>query len=113
VTIRARKTRTDSYEERAQPAEASYYRRFVLLRKFVRWVCRRDGVPDPFLDLDDPVIFGRYSSEREGKKNTETRRTGRRNESDPARAYRSREDLKCFCRPLLVAGFLSRCWSPE
>jgi hypothetical protein len=35
-----------SYQERAQPAEASYYRRFVLLRKFVRWVCRRDGVPD-------------------------------------------------------------------
>jgi integrase len=24
------------------------------LRKFVRWVCRRDGVPDPFLDLDAP-----------------------------------------------------------
>jgi hypothetical protein len=30
-----------SYQERAQPAEASYYRRFVILRKFVRWVCRR------------------------------------------------------------------------
>jgi integrase len=44
----------NSYQERAQPAEASYYRRFVLLRKFVRWVCRRDGVPDPFLDLDAP-----------------------------------------------------------
>jgi integrase/recombinase XerC len=43
-----------SYQERAQPAEASYYRRFVLLRKFVRWVCRRDGVADPFLDLDAP-----------------------------------------------------------
>jgi integrase/recombinase XerC len=43
-----------SYQKRAQPAEASYYRRFVLLRKFVRWVCRRDGVPDPFLDLDAP-----------------------------------------------------------
>jgi integrase/recombinase XerC len=43
-----------SYQERAQPAEASYYRRFVLLRKFVRWVCRSDGVPDPFLDLDAP-----------------------------------------------------------
>jgi integrase/recombinase XerC len=43
-----------SYLERTQPAEASYYRRFVLLRKFVRWVCRRDGVPDPFLDLDAP-----------------------------------------------------------
>jgi integrase/recombinase XerC len=43
-----------SYQERAQPAEASYYRRFVLLRKFVRWVGRRDGLPDPFLDLDAP-----------------------------------------------------------
>jgi integrase/recombinase XerC len=43
-----------SYQERAHPAEASYYRRFVLLRKFVRWVCRRDGIPDPFLDLDAP-----------------------------------------------------------
>ncbi|MDQ2985077.1 MAG: tyrosine-type recombinase/integrase [Actinomycetota bacterium] len=43
-----------SYQERAQPADASYYRRFVLLRKFMRWVCRRDGVPDPFLDLDAP-----------------------------------------------------------
>jgi integrase/recombinase XerC len=43
-----------SYQERAQPAQASYYRRFVLLRKFVRWVCRREGVPDPFLDLDAP-----------------------------------------------------------
>ena len=37
-----------------------------------------------------------YSSEREGKKGTEMRRTGRRDESDPARAYRSREHLKCF-----------------
>src|SRR6266540_3756688 len=44
-----------SYQDRAQPAKASYYRRFVLLRKFVRWVCRRDGVPDPFLDLDAPL----------------------------------------------------------
>jgi integrase/recombinase XerC len=43
-----------AYQGRAQPAEASYYRRFVLLRKFVRWVCRRDGLPDPFLDLDAP-----------------------------------------------------------
>ncbi len=43
-----------SYQQRAHPAEASYYWRFVLLRKFVRWVCRRDGVPDPFLDLDAP-----------------------------------------------------------
>jgi len=43
-----------SYQQRAHPAEASYYRRFVLLRRFVRWVCRPDGVADPFLDLDAP-----------------------------------------------------------
>jgi integrase/recombinase XerC len=42
------------YQERAQPAPATYYRRFVLLRHFLRWVSRRDGVPDPFLDLEPP-----------------------------------------------------------
>jgi len=26
----------------------------VLLRRFLRWVSRRDGVPDPFLDLEPP-----------------------------------------------------------
>lgn len=43
-----------AYQERAQPAPATYYRRFVLLRRFLRWVSRRDGVPDPFLDLEPP-----------------------------------------------------------
>jgi integrase/recombinase XerC len=43
-----------AYRERAQPAAATYYRRFVLLRRFMRWVSRRDGLPDPFLDLEAP-----------------------------------------------------------
>ena len=43
-----------AYQERAQPAPATYYRRFVLIRRFLRWVGRRDGVPDPFLDLAPP-----------------------------------------------------------
>jgi integrase/recombinase XerC len=43
-----------SYRERARPAPATYYRRFVLLRRFMRWVSRRDGLPDPFLDLEAP-----------------------------------------------------------
>jgi integrase/recombinase XerD len=42
------------YRRRAQPAEATYYRRFMLLRRFVRWLSRRSGVPDPFLDLEPP-----------------------------------------------------------
>ncbi len=44
----------DRYRNRAQPAPATYYRRFCLLRRFMRWVSRRSGVPDPFLDLEPP-----------------------------------------------------------
>ena len=43
-----------SYRQRARPAPATYYRRFLLLRRFLRWVSRRDGVPDPFFDLEPP-----------------------------------------------------------
>ena len=43
-----------SYQQRARPAPATYYRRFLLLRRFLRWVSRRDGLPDPFLDLEPP-----------------------------------------------------------
>jgi integrase/recombinase XerC len=43
-----------SYQERARPAPATYYRRFLLLRRFLRWVCRRSGAADPFLDLEPP-----------------------------------------------------------
>ena len=42
------------YQQRAHPAPATYYRRFLLLRRFLRWVSRRDGACDPFLDLEPP-----------------------------------------------------------
>ena len=44
----------DRYRDRAKPAPATYYRRFCLVRRFMRWVSRRSGVPDPFLDLEPP-----------------------------------------------------------
>jgi site-specific recombinase XerD len=40
------------YRERRQPAPATYYRRFTLLRRFYRWLAAREGVADPFLELD-------------------------------------------------------------
>jgi integrase/recombinase XerC len=43
-----------SYRERASPAQSTYYRRFVLLRRFLHWVSGRHGLPDPFHDLDAP-----------------------------------------------------------
>ena len=43
-----------AYEERARPAPATYYRRFGLLRCFFRWLSRRSGLPDPFLELQTP-----------------------------------------------------------
>lgn len=43
-----------AYQQRAHPAPATYYRRFLLLRRFIGWVCRRTGAPDPFRDLDPP-----------------------------------------------------------
>ena len=42
------------YQRRADPAPATYYRRFGLLRRFMRWLSRRSGTPDPFLDLEAP-----------------------------------------------------------
>ncbi len=44
----------DALPRRAQPAPATYYRRFALLRRFFRWLSRRSGVPDPFLELEPP-----------------------------------------------------------
>jgi integrase/recombinase XerC len=44
----------DAYRVRARPAAATYYRRFTLLRHFFRWLSRRSGVPDPFLELAAP-----------------------------------------------------------
>src|SRR6266511_3711237 len=43
-----------SYQQRAGPAQATYYRRFLLLRRFLRWVSQREGVRDPFVDLEPP-----------------------------------------------------------
>lgn len=44
----------DDYKRRRTPAPATYHRRFLILRRFMRWLSRREGVPDPFLDLDAP-----------------------------------------------------------
>jgi integrase len=43
-----------SYRQRASPAPSTYYRRFVLLRRFLQWAGRRHGLPDPFHDLEAP-----------------------------------------------------------
>jgi integrase/recombinase XerC len=43
-----------AYQQRARPAPATYYRRFLLLRRFLGWVCRRIGAPNPFRELDPP-----------------------------------------------------------
>ncbi len=44
----------DAYRQRSKPAPATYYRRFVLLRRFMAWLSRRQGTPDPFLELEAP-----------------------------------------------------------
>ncbi|HEX6489850.1 MAG TPA: tyrosine-type recombinase/integrase [Gaiellaceae bacterium] len=43
-----------AYQRRTRPAPATYYRRFGLLRCFVRWFSRRNDLPDPFLELEPP-----------------------------------------------------------
>jgi integrase/recombinase XerC len=43
-----------SYRQRSRPAPSTYYRRFVLLRRFLRWVSSSRGLPDPFRDLEAP-----------------------------------------------------------
>src|SRR5262249_61777058 len=35
-------------------APATYYRRFGLLRRFLQWLSRRNGLPDPFVELEGP-----------------------------------------------------------
>ncbi len=42
------------YRRTRKPAAATYYRRFVLLRRFMAWLARRHGTPDPFLELQAP-----------------------------------------------------------
>jgi site-specific recombinase XerD len=44
----------EDYRQRLHPAPATYHRRFLLLRRFMRWVSNRNGVPDPFLELPAP-----------------------------------------------------------
>lgn len=44
----------DDYRRQSSPAPATYHRRFVLLRRFMRWFSRRNGTPDPFLELQAP-----------------------------------------------------------
>ena len=44
----------DDYRTRRSPAAATYHRRFLLLRRFLRWLSHREGVPDPFAELEAP-----------------------------------------------------------
>ncbi len=44
----------DEYRQRCAPAPATYHRRFLLLRCFMQWVSHRNGLPDPFLELQAP-----------------------------------------------------------
>ena len=43
-----------AYQQHARPAPATYYRRFGLLRRFLQWLSRRNGLPDPFVELQGP-----------------------------------------------------------
>ena len=44
----------DEYRTRCAPAPATYHRRFLLLRRFMAWVSQRNGLPDPFSELQAP-----------------------------------------------------------
>ena len=44
----------DDYRRHSSPAPATYHRRFLVLRRFLRWVAQREGVRDPFVELDAP-----------------------------------------------------------
>jgi integrase/recombinase XerC len=44
----------DAHQQRGSPAPATYHRRLVLLRRFVRWLSQRASVTDPFLNLEAP-----------------------------------------------------------
>jgi len=44
----------DDYRTTRSPAPATYHRRFILLRRFLRWVAQHEGVSDPFAELDAP-----------------------------------------------------------
>lgn len=44
----------DDYRRRKTPAASTYHRHFLLLRSYVRWLARSEGLPRPFLDLAPP-----------------------------------------------------------
>ncbi len=44
----------DQYRTRRDPAPATYHRRLLLLRRFMAWVSQRNGLPDPFSELQAP-----------------------------------------------------------
>ncbi len=44
----------DDYRTRRSPAPATYHRRFILLRRFLRWVAQHEAVSGPFAELDPP-----------------------------------------------------------
>jgi integrase/recombinase XerD len=44
----------DEYRQRCEPAPATYHRRFLRLRCFMRWVSHRNRLPNPFLELQAP-----------------------------------------------------------
>jgi site-specific recombinase XerD len=45
----------EDYRQRRSPAPATYHRRFLLLRRVIRWASERKGVRDPFLELEPPA----------------------------------------------------------
>jgi integrase/recombinase XerD len=45
----------EDYRQRLDPAPATYHRRFLLLRRFMRWVSQRNRLADPFLELQPPA----------------------------------------------------------
>jgi site-specific recombinase XerD len=44
----------DDYRSRLSPMPATYHRRFLLVRRFLRWLSQREGMPDPFGELEAP-----------------------------------------------------------
>ncbi len=44
----------EDYRQLCDPAPATYHRRFLLLRRFMSWVSHRNGLPDPFIELQAP-----------------------------------------------------------
>jgi Phage integrase, N-terminal SAM-like domain len=53
----------DEYRRRKQPADATYYRRFTLLRHFFRWLSRRSGSRDAFLKMTGDTALATHAVE--------------------------------------------------